>query len=75
MSQTCQAVVCAHSPMTATDGYIVEFIAIGNSVRVTAMDPKTLTEVAIIGPAGMSREALSRQAIRKLEYVLQRTQR
>ena len=56
--------------MTQPDGYIIEFYQIGNSIKVTAMDPKTLTEVAIIGAPGLTRQHLAGAAIRKLEYVL-----
>ena len=39
--------------------YIIEFYQIGNSVKVSA-----------IGPASLSQEELSQNAIRKLEYIL-----
>jgi len=39
-------------------------------VRVTAVDPKTLAEVSIVGGAQYSQEFLTRQAVKKLEYVL-----
>lgn len=61
--------------MTQKDGYIVEFYQLGNSIKVTAIDPVTLTEVAIIGIPGLSRDALARNAIRKLEYVMAKRQR
>jgi hypothetical protein len=56
--------------MTQKDGYIVEFYQLGNSVKVTAMDPRTLTEVTIIGVPGLSRDLLAKNAVRKLEYVM-----
>jgi hypothetical protein len=59
-----------HSPMSEADNYIIEFTQIGTSVKVTAIDPRTLTEVSIVGGAGYSREFLTRQAVKKLEYVL-----
>ena len=59
-----------HSPMSDTDNYIIEFTQIGGSVKVTAVDPKTLTEVSIIGGAQYSQEFLTRQVVKKLEYVL-----
>ena len=68
------AVVWRHSPMTQKDGYIIEYYQLGNSVKVTAFDPQTLTEVAIIGVPGLSREALARNAVRKLEYVMAKNQ-
>lgn len=48
----------------------MEFQQIGNAVRVTAMDPATATEVAIVGAPSAGREALTRNAVRKLHYVL-----
>ena len=49
---------------------IIEFHRIGNSVKVSAMDTKTLTEVSIVGPANAGEEILKRNVLRKLEYVL-----
>jgi len=36
----------------------------------TAMDPETLTEVSVVGPAVNSQEQLRRTVLAKLEYVL-----
>lgn len=52
------------------DDIIIEFRRIGASVKVSAIDPKTLTEVSIVGPATASEDELTRTALRKLEYVL-----
>jgi hypothetical protein len=60
--------------MTQKDGYIIEFYQLGNSIKVTAMDPRTLTEVTIIGAPGFPREALARNAVRKLQYVMAKGQ-
>jgi hypothetical protein len=49
---------------------ILEYQQIGNSVRVAAVDPDTLTEVSIVGSASAGLETLKRTAIRKLEYML-----
>ena len=56
--------------MSEADNYIIEFTQVGGSVKVTAVDPKTMTEVSIVGAPGYSQEFLSRQAVKKLEYVL-----
>jgi hypothetical protein len=61
--------------MSGGDDYIIEFTQIGASVKVTAVDPKTLTEVSIVGGAQYSQEFLTRQAVKKLEYVLARRNR
>ncbi len=63
--------------MSGTDGgsdqdYIIEFTQIGGSVKVTAMDPATLVEASIIGPANVDQSLLTRQAVRKLRYVLKK---
>ncbi len=54
------------------DGYIVEFIPHGNSVKVTAVDPRTGREVSIVGAASVPNNELAQLAVRKLQYVLNR---
>ena len=70
MRLDCEAEAGYHSPMSRGDSYIIEFTQVGASVKVTAVDPVTGTEVSIVGGAGYSQEFLSRQAVKKLEYVL-----
>jgi phage head maturation protease len=57
-------------PMTGDQGYIIEFHRIGNAVKVTAMDPATLTEVSIVGAPSVGDTELTRLVVRKLEYML-----
>ncbi len=57
-----------------SDGYIVEYVAIGTSVKVTAFDPATLTEASIVAPSGASQQDMAQLAVRKLEYVLGKKQ-
>ncbi len=52
------------------DDVIIEFRRIGGSVKVSAIDPRTLTEVSIVGPATAGEEELKRTVLNKLEYVL-----
>lgn len=52
-----------------SDGYIVEYVIIGNSVKVTAFDPVTLREVSIVGAPTATREQLANLVIRKLIYM------
>ncbi len=52
--------------------YLVEFLAVGRYVKVSAIDPVTNTEVAMTGPSDYNRDLLARHAIRKLEYVLRK---
>lgn len=51
---------------------IFETVQIGRVVKVTAIDPETLVEVSIQGPAGGDPAALEAAALRKLDYVLKR---
>lgn len=54
---------------------LFEFSAVGNSVRVCAVDPVSGTEVTLIGPVSAGEAALKRTAMRKLEYVLNKQRR
>ena len=49
---------------------IIEFHRIGASVKVSAMDAATLTEVSMVGPASASEAQLKQAVIKKLEYVM-----
>lgn len=51
---------------------LFEFLPMGNSVRVSALDPLTNTEVTIIGDARETQATLERVALRKLMYVLRK---
>jgi hypothetical protein len=57
---------------TEPDGVILEFVRLGPLVRISAMDPKSLTEVVLQGPAAAGEAALRRAVLRKLAYVLSR---
>jgi hypothetical protein len=50
----------------------LEFQRVGQFVKVTAIDPESLTEVSIMGPPSVSEDTLGRNAMRKLAYVLSR---
>lgn len=52
--------------------YLIEFYALGNSVKATAIDPETGVEATILGAAHTSREYLKSQAVKKLERKLKR---
>lgn len=49
---------------------LVEFQQIGNAVKVTAVDPETLVEVSIMGPASVGEQILKHNVINKLNYVI-----
>lgn len=57
------------------DEVILEYQRFGAVVKVSAVDPETLTEVTIQGPALWGEEALRRTALSKLRYVLARRAR
>ncbi len=52
--------------------YLIEFISMGHTIKVCAVDPITKREVSIVGPATATEEELKRTAVRKLEYVLKK---
>jgi hypothetical protein len=49
-----------------------EHMAIGRTVKVTAIDSKTAIEVSIIGPVTASKSDLERLALQKLKARLAR---
>ncbi len=53
---------------------LFEFQQVGasNSVRVSAIDPLTNTEVVIVGDKRLSEKRLMDTAMRKLNYVLEK---
>lgn len=51
---------------------IIEFHPVGQIVKVSAMDTKTLTEISIQGPMSAGEETLKRNALKRLEYVLKK---
>jgi hypothetical protein len=51
---------------------IFEFSAIGNSVKVCAVDSRSGTEVSIVGPVNAGEQALRNNAMAKLRYVLEK---
>jgi hypothetical protein len=70
--------VLENRKLAATDEgerVILEFTQLGCIVRVSAMDPATLIEVVIQGPASAGEEALRRIALRKLGWALKRSRR
>lgn len=56
--------------MTEDEGYLIEFIQVGNAVKVSAVDPQSGLEVSIVGSPAMSQSALADAAVRKLRYRL-----
>ena len=60
--------------MTDPDRHEVyfEFVAIGNVVKVTAIDSVTGTEVSAMGPASASQADLQQLALQKLKARIKR---
>ncbi len=61
--------------MTGSNEILIEIQQIGNAVKVAAIDPETLIEVSIVGPPSAGEDALTRAAVRKLAYVLEKNRR
>jgi hypothetical protein len=53
-------------------GVILEFVRLGSLIRVSAIEPKSLAEVVLQGPAVAGEAALRRAVLQKLAYVLER---
>lgn len=51
---------------------LFEMINIGNSVKVSAIDPATNTEVSVVGSVHMSPYSLKMNALRKLQAVVRK---
>jgi hypothetical protein len=51
---------------------IIEFVRLGGLIRVSALDPGSLVEVVLQGPAAAGEAALRQAVLRKLDYVLAR---
>lgn len=51
---------------------IFEFRAIGNIMRVTAIDTATMTEVVVQCPASVGEAMFKHQGLARLEYVLRK---
>ena len=47
----------------------VEFVVMGNTVKVTAIDSETGLEASVVGPANAPHAAIADAARRKLEYL------
>jgi hypothetical protein len=50
--------------------YLIEFVYLGNTVKVSAVDPVTGKEACVVGDPAAGEAALSRLAIRKLLYAM-----
>lgn len=56
------------------EGYIVEFIRVGDYVKVSAIDPKTGIEACIMTPVqGVTQKQRQDLAVQKLKYVINKS--
>ncbi|HEU5047446.1 MAG TPA: hypothetical protein VFT64_06335 [Rickettsiales bacterium] len=55
-----------------THQYLLEFVALEGSVKVTALEPESGVEASVICPATATRKDMTDLAIRKLHYVLKK---
>ncbi len=53
---------------------IIEFIQIGAYVKVSAMHTPTMTEAVIVGPPSAGEFVLQQNALRKLRYLLAKSE-
>jgi len=51
---------------------LFEIVAIGNAVKVSALDPITNTEVSVVGSVATSAYSLKMNALRKLKAKLRK---
>jgi hypothetical protein len=51
---------------------LVEFVSLGNSVKVTAIDAASGVEASIVGPASAPRATLVDAAKRKLDFLMKK---
>jgi len=61
--------------MAAEREVIFEFVRVGGSVKVTALDVASGVEVSIIAPASAGEASMKRLAKQKLDYVLAKGER
>lgn len=55
---------------SSDEGVIIEMIAVGRYVKVTAVDVSSGREVSMVGDPRRGERALREAAVRKLNYVL-----
>lgn len=51
---------------------LFEFVRVGNNVKVTAIEPETQIEAAVVLPASLTEDQMKFQALNRLKYVLKK---
>jgi hypothetical protein len=54
--------------------YLIECRIIGQTAKITAIDPKSGLEAVVQGPAYTAQTTLPKLAVKKLEYLIQKKQ-
>lgn len=54
---------------------LFEFVRQGAYVKVTAIEPETMTEAAVVVPAALSEDQMKFQALNRLKYILQKMEK
>jgi hypothetical protein len=62
----------AKRDLSNSDEVYFEFIAVGHSVKVTAIHAPSGVEVSVVGPASATRSDLERLALQKLAVRLKK---
>lgn len=55
---------------TLPQGALLEYVRVGSYVKVMAVDPVSYAEVTIVGDPKTPRDTLAREAVKKLEFVI-----
>lgn len=51
---------------------LFEYVRDGAYVKVTAIEPETMTEVCVVVPANLSEQQMQIHALKRLQYVLKK---
>lgn len=51
---------------------LFEFVRVGHSVKVTAIEPETKIEASVVVPDTLSQDQMKFQALNRLKYVLRK---
>ena len=49
---------------------LFEYVQLGNSMKVIAIDTNTSTEVCVVTPINISQQQMQQLALQKLQYVM-----
>ncbi|KAF0116379.1 MAG: hypothetical protein FD149_1426 [Rhodospirillaceae bacterium] len=58
--------------MSHSTEFLYEFVRLGNVCKATAIDPVTMLEASIVGPAHFTRFTLAAHAGRKLQMLIRK---